>query len=339
MRSLLALCPLLAPSLLLTLGLIASCSPAPERSAALPEGPYAVVLGTAQDGGLPQLGCRAECCERARRVPGAARAVASLLVVDPEAGQRWLLDATPDLADQVERARAHQDPRGAEQVAGRPPLFDGILLTHAHMGHCLGLLHLGREAYGARGQRVICTPTMASILREEAPWSLLVEAGHIELVEVEPGGSLELSPRVRAEALPVPHRGEFSDTVGWRITTPEGALLHLPDIDKWERWDQDLRAVVDSVDLAFLDATFFDGGELPGRDMAEVPHPFVVETLERTHSWTPGERAKVHLIHLNHSNPLHDPSSAASKRLLASGLNLAKQDAVLPLGSDTKQQP
>ena len=203
------------------------------------------------------------------------------------------------------------------------------------MGHCLGLLHLGREAYGARGQRVVCTPTMARILREEAPWSLLVDAGHIELVEVEPGASLDLSPRVRAEALPVPHRGEFSDTVGWRITTPAGALLHLPDIDKWERWEQDLREVVAGVDLAFLDATFFDGGELPGRDMAEVPHPFVVETLQRTRSWLPEERAKVHLIHLNHSNPLHDPASPATEQLWASGLRLARQGAVLGLGTDS----
>ncbi len=318
--------------LLLVLGLLASCAPATESDAALPAGPYAVVLGTAQDGGLPQLGCRAACCERARLEPSAARGVASILVVDPEAGQRWLLDATPDLPNQVERARAHQDPRHGKQVEGRPPLFDAILLTHAHMGHCLGLLHLGREAYGAVGQRVICTPAMARLLREEAPWSLLVDAGHIELVEVEPGASLDLSPRVRAEALPVPHRAEFSDTVGWRITTPAGALLHLPDIDKWERWDLDLREVVASVDLAFLDATFYDGDELPGRDMAQVPHPFVVETLERTRSWLPEERAKVRLIHLNHSNPLHDSASAASKQLLASGLSLAEQGAVLTLG-------
>ena len=102
--------------LVLALALLASCAPATEGDAPLPAGPYAVVLGTAQDGGLPQLGCRAACCERARVEPSAARAVASILVVDPEAGQRWLLDATPDLPSQVERARAHQDPRDGNQV-------------------------------------------------------------------------------------------------------------------------------------------------------------------------------------------------------------------------------
>ena len=152
-----------------------------------------------------------------------------------------------------------------------------------------------------------------------------------ELVEVEPGASLQLSPRVRAEALPVPHRAEFSDTVGWRITTPEGSLLHLPDIDKWDRWELDLREVVRSVDVALLDATFYGGDELPGRDIREVPHPFVVETLETTAPWSPEERARIRLIHLNHTNPLHRSQSEAATRVRAAGLAVAREGEVLPL--------
>lgn len=322
---------------ILALALASGCQESPSgpgslpASQSVPDTPYAVVLGTAQDGGLPQLGCRKDCCEPARTDPDRRRLVSSVLVVDPVEGRRWLLDATPDLPEQVERARPYADPREESDPGGRPPLFDAVLLTHAHMGHCLGLLHLGREAYGAEGQRVVCTPRMARVLREEAPWSLLVEAGHVELVEVEPGASLELSPRVRAEALPVPHRAEFSDTVGWRITTPEGSLLHLPDIDKWDRWELDLREVVRSVDVALLDATFYGGDELPGRDIREVPHPFVVETLETTAQWSPEERARIRLIHLNHTNPLHRSQSEAATRVRAAGLAVAREGEVLPL--------
>jgi len=326
-----------ASASLLALALVSGCQESPSvpgsltASQPVPDTPYAVVLGTAQDGGLPQLGCRKDCCEPARTDPERRRLVSSVLVVDPVEGRRWLLDATPDLPEQVERARPYEDPRERAASSGRPPLFDAILLTHAHMGHCLGLLHLGREAYGAEGQRVVCTPRMARLLREEAPWSLLIEAGHVELVEVEPGASLHLSPRVRAEALPVPHRAEFSDTVGWRITTPEGSLLHLPDIDKWDRWELDLREVVGSVDVALLDATFYGGDELPGRDIREVPHPFVVETLETTASWTPEERARIQLIHLNHTNPLHQADSEAAARVRAAGIQLAPEGGVVPL--------
>ncbi|HRV82283.1 MAG TPA: pyrroloquinoline quinone biosynthesis protein PqqB, partial [Planctomycetota bacterium] len=106
---------------------VVSCVTPP---AGLPEGPYVLVLGTAQDGGLPQLGCRRTCCETARKDPHKKRLVTSLLLVDPRSGQRWLFDASPDLPEQVERARDHGGP--GPDAPGRPALFDGIFLTHAH---------------------------------------------------------------------------------------------------------------------------------------------------------------------------------------------------------------
>src|SRR5580693_6001704 len=73
--------------------------------AALPPPPSveAIVLGVAQDGGVPHLGCTQDFCRRARRDPSLRRLVASLGLVDRQAGKRFLVDATPDLPAQAER--------------------------------------------------------------------------------------------------------------------------------------------------------------------------------------------------------------------------------------------
>jgi pyrroloquinoline quinone biosynthesis protein B len=254
----------------------------------------AVVLGIAQDGGVPHIGCRQELCERARRDPRRRERVAALGLVDERAGQRFLVDATPDLASQIEtlnRGRAASDPR-------RP--IEGILLTHAHVGHYAGLMFLGREALGARGVPVHATPRMARFLRDNGPWSQLVALGNIELVEMEIGRELSLTPDLAVTPLAVPHRDELSDTVGFRIRGAGRSLLYVPDIDKWERWERDVREEAAAVDVALLDGTFLDAAEIPGRTQADIPHPLVPDTIARLG----GVAARVWFTHLNHTNPL-----------------------------------
>jgi pyrroloquinoline quinone biosynthesis protein B len=264
----------------------------------------AVVLGVAQDGGVPHLGCRQELCEAARRDPTRRQRVASLGLVDDASGQRFLIDATPDLASQIESLNAVAPARSPDR---RRPV-DGILLTHAHVGHYAGLMYLGREVLGADAVPVYATPRLARFLRENGPWSQLVSLGQIVLHEVEPGRPLRLSPGLEATALRVPHRDELSDTVAWRVRGPARSLLYLPDIDKWEKWDRGLEDEVRSVDVALLDGTFADAAELPGRSLAEIPHPLVGETAARL---VPrGLGARVQLIHLNHTNRLlWDPAA------------------------------
>ncbi len=287
--------------------------------------PYVMVLGTAQDAGLPQIACRDECCERARRDPAQRRLAASLLLVDPRDGRRWLFDATPDLREQVERARGHGRAGDFDaDTPGRPALFDGIFLTHAHMGHCAGLLHLGREAYGSAATPVIATPRMCEFLDGPGLFGLLIGGGHIAPKPLAPGETVELAPDLRVTALQVPHRDECSDTVAFRIEGPSGAALYLPDIDKWERWDRSLVEVLATVDVAYLDGTFYGPGEIPGRDMAQVPHPFVVETMDLLAAEPAETRAKVRFLHLNHSNPAARQDSASAGEVAARGYRLAE---------------
>ena len=276
----------------------------------------AVVLGIAQDGGVPHIGCRQERCEAARRDPSRRERVASLGLVDED--RRFLIDATPDLPSQV--ASLHPD-----RPAGRP-IVDGILLTHAHIGHYTGLMYLGREALGASGVPVWATPRMARFLRENAPWSQLVALGNVALREMEPGREVALTERLRVTPVQVPHRDELSDTVGFRVQGPTRSLLYVPDIDSWERWDRRLPEEVARVDWALLDGTFEDPAELPGRSRAEIPHPLVSDTVSRLGA-LPG---RVLFIHLNHTNRLL-AGEAAVRALAAKGFAVAREGQELEL--------
>jgi pyrroloquinoline quinone biosynthesis protein B len=268
----------------------------------------AVVLGIAQDGGVPHLGCRQELCVQARRDPSKRRLVASLGLIDRAASRRFIIDATPDFPEQVDR------------LGGLP---DGILLTHAHIGHYLGLAQLGREVLGAKRMPVYCTPSMARFLRENGPWKRLVALENIEIREVAPGVELELTPSLKATAIKVPHRDEDSDTVAWLVTGATRRLLWLPDIDKWEKWDRAIEdMVLESSLIAFVDGTFFSADEIPGRSIRDIPHPLVPETVARFGGKAPALPAKVFFVHLNHTNRLLK-DAAARRDLEQKGFGIA----------------
>ncbi len=288
-----------------------------------------MILGTAQDGGVPQLGCGEPRCERARNDERARRRVTSLLLADPASGQRWLFDASPDLPEQLELARPHPPTRRSS--GPRPALFDGVFLTHAHIGHYLGLAQLGREVYGAQGLATFGSPRMLEFLRGNAPWRLLVETGALELREISPERGVELSSGLRVSALRVPHRDEFSDTLAFVVRGPRRSLLYLPDIDKWERWELRLEDVLAEVDVALVDGTFYADGEIPGRAMAEIPHPFISETLARLASAPLELRRKVVFTHLNHTNPACDLDGAAQRAIRAAGMRVAREGELIEL--------
>jgi pyrroloquinoline quinone biosynthesis protein B len=279
-----------------------------------------MVLGIAQDGGVPHIGCRQDPCVAARKTPARRQRVAALGLVDERSGRRYLIDATPDLPSQLESLH------NGRAWADRQRPVDGILLTHAHVGHYSGLMYLGREALGARAVPVYATPRLSRFLRENGPWGQLAALGQIELRDLTPGQETSLGADLKVTPLAVPHRDEYSDTVGFRVKGPARSLLFIPDIDKWERWDRRLEDEVAAVDAALLDGTFFEADEVPGRSLAEIPHPLVEETAARL---APA-RGRVFFIHLNHTNRLLW-DEGARQRLAARGLDVARDGQVLPL--------
>lgn len=240
--------------------------------------------------------------------------------MDERADRRFLIDATPDLPSQLESLQP-------ERPAGRP-LVDGILLTHAHIGHYAGLMYLGREALGASGVPVYATPRMARFLRENGPWSQLVALRNVVIREMQPDREIALTDRLWVTPIRVPHRDELSDTVAFRVRGPSRSLLYIPDIDKWERWERRLLAEAGAVDWALLDGTFEDPAEVPGRSLADIPHPLIGETATLLGGGP--RRARVLFVHLNHTNRLLW-DEAAVRALSEQGFAVARDGLELEL--------
>jgi pyrroloquinoline quinone biosynthesis protein B len=259
----------------------------------------------------------------ARGDPGRRRLVSSLLVVDPGSEERFLIDATPDIREQVEIS--DRVAPLASKAPGRPPLFGAIALTHAHIGHYAGLIQFGREGYGANGQRVLASDRMARFLEGNGPWDLLVKLKHVEIERFVTDRAVRLNARLSITPIPVPHRDEYSDTYGFVVRGPARRILWLPDIDKWERWDRRAEDVIADVDVAYVDGTFFDADELPGRAMSEVPHPLIAESLARFAALPEKERHKIVFVHLNHTNPASTPGSEAQRAIEKAGMRVAKE--------------
>lgn len=278
-------------------------------------GPYVIVLGVGQDAGVPQMGCDSPFCRRAWADPKLRQWVSSIALVDPDTKGRWIFDATPDLPEQFEFLKA--------ATGDRSNTLTGIFLTHAHIGHYTGLMYLGRESMNAKAIPVFAMPRMKQMLEGNAPWSQLVTLKNIDLKILSDREKVDLPDGITVEPFLVPHRDEFSETAGFRISSRSQSLVFIPDIDKWEKWPTGLTDLVRSADHLLIDGTFFADGEI-NRPMSEVPHPFVTETMQLLAGLSRAERSKVHFIHFNHSNPLVQGDQRALRQVRSAGFGVAK---------------
>ena len=291
-----------------------------EAEVALDENSTAlVVLGTIQDAGSPHIACKRDCCKALFLDPSIDRRVVSLGLVDNPYNKKYLFEATPHITRQLKELVQ-------PAIKNQNEIVDGIFLTHAHIGHYIGLMFLGKEATNAQNVPVFAMPRMKDFLTTNGPWSQLVTNNNIQLQPIENERAVVLTPNVTVTPFLVPHRDEYSETVGYKIQGPNKSALFIPDIDKWDRWDKSIVAAVKTVDYAFLDATFYSGEELNTRDISQIPHPFVIESLELFKSLEPHDRAKIIFIHFNHTNPVIDPNSKEAKQVIAQGFRLARMD-------------
>jgi pyrroloquinoline quinone biosynthesis protein B len=266
-----------------------------------------VVLGTAQDGGIPQLGCNCPHCQAAWTDQSRRRLVSSLAIVDHNAKLFWLVDASPDIVEQ------------AHLLASSYPEFSlgGILLTHAHMGHYLGIAMLGRESWNHESLPVFCTQRMGAFLHLNHPWKQLIDLNNIALSIIEPGHSLQLSSAITVTPILVPHRDELSDTIAFSIAGPTKRLVYCPDIDRWEG---PILEAIEAADVALLDGTFYSGDELPGRNASEIPHPCIIDSIKVFSEY----ETQIQFIHFNHSNRLLSDSNLV-KQLATNGFAISER--------------
>ncbi len=289
-----------------------------------------MVLGVAQDAGIPQIGNPQDPAwqdQEQIQLPTAA------VLIDHRDGSRYLFEATPAITRQLfildQAAPAKSGPLG----------LSGVFVTHAHIGHYAGLMYFGREAAGAENLRVYAMPRMAEFLAGNGPWSQLVELGNIQLAPLAQREASGLAPELSVTPILVPHRDEYSETVAYVVNGPGRSLLFVPDIDSWEAGQSrdgfNINELITQVDYAFIDATFYSDHELPGRDMSKIPHPRVTASMDRFDAiLTPAQRSRVHFIHFNHTNPIRDPRSSEHGQVLSRGYKVARQGQRVCLGVD-----
>ncbi|MGI9235532.1 MAG: MBL fold metallo-hydrolase [Woeseiaceae bacterium] len=284
---------------------------------------YIQILGITQDAGYPQANCYEAHCERAWKDKALRRTASSIAVVDPAGGKKYLFDATPDIREQLDRLN-----RGAPDGEYR---LGAVFLTHAHIGHYTGLMHFGHEAGSTRDVPVYAMPRMHEFLSVNGPWDQLVRYGNIRLHKLEDGNEVRLDGAIRITPFLVPHRDEYSETVGYRIEGANKSAVYIPDIDKWERWAVDIKTLIRSVDHALIDATFFADGELPGRDMSKIPHPLVAESMALFDDFSGEEKSRVIFIHMNHTNPMLIDGSPEQAEVEKRGFRIAREGLRLEL--------
>ncbi len=286
--------------------------------------PYTLVLGIAQDGGYPQAGDRTSPAWENRAL---RRFTTCLALIDPATSRRWLFDSTPDFKEQLHRL----DGLAPREDA---PGLDGIFLTHAHIGHYTGLIHLGIEALNASAIPTHAMPRMAEFLHGNGPWNQLIEMGNLEIKSLQDRIPVHLDENLSVTPLTVPHRDEYSETVGFRIAGPERSVLFLPDITGWDAWAACGTRIDDAlreVDIAYLDGTFMSGDELPGRDLSTIKHPMIDASIARFSDLPDSDRCKVRFIHLNQSNPLIRGDAAALDVVTRSGCGVAHEGEIVRL--------
>ena len=272
-----------------------------------------VVLGTTQDAGKPQIGCQKSCCKHLK----SRFFVASLGVSDKKNKKNYLFDATPDITAQYQLL---SKTTGVKSI-------DGIFLTHAHSGHYTGLMYLGKEGMNGNKIPVYAMPRLTNYLTNNGPWSQLVTLENINLIPLQPLVPITLDNGLVVMPIVVPHRDEYSETVGFKIIGTKKSALYIPDIDKWKLWEKDIIAEVKAVDYAFIDGTFFEDGEI-NRPIKDVPHPFVSESVSIFKNQPLSVKQKIYFIHLNHTNPAHDklsPQRIATEKLGFRFANLGDQ--------------
>ena len=292
-----------------------SCSEQIKKSNQYSDEVVLKVLGTIQDGGIPHMGCSKECCVNYFEHKSIRIGVSSIGVSNFKYETNYIVDATPDVNFQLQALIGNTNP--SEKL-------DGIFLTHAHMGHYAGLLNFGRESLNSNNIPVYLMPKFFDFISNNGPWDQLVSLNNIKLQRIYNNEKVILHNNLSFTPILVPHRDEYSETVGYLIEGNKKRALYIPDIDKWAKWNISITEMIKNVDYAFLDGTFFDEKEINNRDISEIPHPFIIESLELFNNLENIDKAKVYFIHLNHTNPVLNKNSEEYKRVILSGFKVAE---------------
>lgn len=283
-----------------------------------------VILGTIQDGGSPHIACKKMCCRELFNRPEEGRNVVSIGIIDPQNQKKYIIECTPDFPKQAKQLLKYSHFTKTEMP-------DGIFLTHAHIGHYSGLMYLGKEAMNADTIPVYTMPRMRQFIETNGPWNQLVNNKNIVLYPLENNQRVKLTSNLALIPIVVPHRDEYSETVGYIIEGPSKKILFIPDIDKWVKWERKIIDIIAKVDFAFIDGTFYNGEEINTRNITTIPHPLIIESMDLFKTLPPEEKSKIHFIHFNHTNLVLDSTSKPYNTIIAKGFQIARIHQIIKL--------
>jgi pyrroloquinoline quinone biosynthesis protein B len=281
--------------------------------------PHIIILGTAQDGGYPQAGCEKECCRKTWGDSSLRRLTTSIAIINPETNEKWLIDSTPDFREQIHILNTLY-------LWNESRNLSGIFLTHGHIGHYTGLIHLGREVMNTNSVDVYAMPMMFDFLNGNAPWNQLIINNNIRLNSLSDNIPVTLTDKISITPFLVPHRSEITETIGYKITGPNKTLVFIPDIDNW---NEIILKIIRTTDIALVDGTFFNADELSERNIIEIQHPFITESMKLFNQLP--QKDKIHFIHFNHTNPIINSECKAHKMVKESGFKIAQEKQIIEL--------
>ncbi|MFG1706544.1 pyrroloquinoline quinone biosynthesis protein PqqB [Nonomuraea sp. M3C6] len=260
------------------------------------------VLGTAAGGGLPQWNCACPGC-RGARVHASWRRRHASLAIEVEPDRVYLVNATPDVGEQIESCPWLRP-------EGRTSPLAGVILTDAELDHTLGLARL-READELE---VVATEPV----RQAVSGTMAMLEPYVKLVWRDFAG-------IGARAVPIsgkrPRYAAGRPDGEWVSALELGGLLYAPCLAVWPD------GFGGSADVVFADGTFLAEEEplsCCARTATEMGHLPIEATRERLAALD----ARCLYTHLNNTNPLVDPASPLHAGL---GVEVAHDGMVIDL--------
>jgi pyrroloquinoline quinone biosynthesis protein B len=285
------------------------------------------ILGSAAGGGFPQWNCHCPTCEAARTGAAARPRTQSSLAIRGEEGPWLLVNASPDLRQQLEGL-------AAEPVNGvRAAPVAGVLLTDAEIDHTAGLLLLRESSapirvYGSEQVRRALTggypvlPILSSY--SGVDWRTLEPGAAIPL----DGSSLEVESFAAGGDPPRYLAGTGADVEATGLTFRDrstgGVLTYVPGL---ARLDDDVLVRLAASDAVLVDGTFWRDDELArlgisdrtASQMGHVPLSGPGGTLAALAGL---RRPRAILVHINNTNPVLLERSPERDAVLRAGVEV-----------------
>jgi pyrroloquinoline quinone biosynthesis protein B len=290
----------------------------------------ALILGSAAGGGLPQWNCACATCTAARS-GGAVPRSQSSIAVRADGGPWLLVNASPDVRQQLELLREPDAPVRSSPV-------DALLLTDAELDHTIGLLVM-RE--GDRPLAVYASRAVQEALTVAFPVARVLEHySGIAWRLLEPGSTAVLPGGLVVESFPVPgdpprYVGADQEPFGVGLTFRDGdaSLTYVPAVGSL---DAELLARLAASDCALVDGTCWADDELASHGirgptataMGHLPLSGPAGSMQRLRHLS---STRVILAHVNNTNPILVETSPERGAVQAAGLEVAYDGMVIEL--------